>query len=241
MNKQIYILGIVILIIIIILFLINKKTFKNEHFYSQNFLFHRKRKSFSNNSFLNKDPIIPTNTDLCNTTSAFMSIKIKPTFLLIKPINNCNVNLHLFKYDGKNIDINTSIIDNDIINFGKVINNTIQTDDTTFIPAPLKIMNITLNDLKLRGGLYYDHNNVITQIIPINCNLFSLEKYTLELIEPYANTRQQSDNLMFFKGDNGLVGEIHGYRDKNQNFIMEWICWRKNDEYLSYGTVMANP
>lgn len=230
MNKLIYILGIVIVIVITVIIIFstqNKKTFESFN---------------SSNNFNFFDPIIPTSiNNLCNQKSAFISIEKDPTFLLITPMDNCNINLHLFKYDGQNIDMNTHINEATISNFGEIINNKIKTDDTVFIPAPLKIMNIRLDDLKSRGGLYYDHNNVITPINKISCNRFKLNNHTLDLIEPYANTRQQSDKLMLFKGNNGLIGEIHGYRDKDQKFVMEWICWRKNGKYLSYGTVMSNP
>lgn len=228
MNRLIYILGIILLILIIIVAL-NKK--------------HNKIFSLSQS---NSDPITLSYTDnLCSKSTAFMSIEKNPTFLLIKPkdgfIGECNINLHLFKYDGQNINIDSVVLGNTISKFGTINNNSIKTDNTLFIPAPLKIMNIRLDDLKSHGGLYYDHTNIITPITPMNCDMFKLGPYTLTLIEPYANTRQQSDKMMLFKGNSGLIGEIHGYRDKDQKFIIEWICWKQNNNYLNYGTIMSNP
>jgi hypothetical protein len=167
--------------------------------------------------------------------SSFMSTDPKPSFLLIK-----NNNVRIFNYDGQNIITNLSKFKINKNNLTSKIYGIKQ----KWIPAPIQIMNIKLKNLQQSGGLYHNYDNNIIPIIPMDHlstdkspRKFTLDNYILELHMPYANIRQQEDKLMFFKGENGLIGKISGYRDKNQDFVIEWVYWTQNGKDLSYGTI----
>jgi hypothetical protein len=212
------------------------------------------------------DFIFPLKINICNQTQSFMSTNINSDLLitlknnqnLIKE-NECNIRLNIYRFNGQNLTID-SIVDNNIIttsfnkNFGKINNTSLTTQiygyNQQWIPCPLimsplynNVINISLEDLNKYGGLYYGSNNLTELIIPISLNQWKLGNNILTLYEPYATTREEMDKLKYFTYqvyENKLVGNVKGYRDKDQKFKIEWIRWilkGKNDKFISYGTI----
>jgi len=216
-----------------------------------------------NKSLNDNDLIIPSTINICNhKLNSFMSTDINSDFLVIKNTTeiteitpsdeypDCdNFQLDIYRYDGQNISLNSELNDNTLKDFGKINNKSITSQlyglNQIWVEAPLVIspiyntvITITLDHFRQYGGIYYGPNNKKEEIIPISKDQFKLGKYTLTLYQPYATTREEMDKLNYFMTDNGLIGNIKGFRDKDQKFNIEWIRWRKsNNECISYGTI----
>ena len=95
-----------------------------------------------------------------------------------------------------------------------------------------------MDQLKSKGAIYCDQNDIEEPMSVIGNDLFTIPSIgTLQLVEPFAPTRQQMDQLKYFKTDE-LIGNIKGYRDKDQKFNIQWIRWSKNGKCLNYGTIL---
>jgi hypothetical protein len=213
-----------------------------------------------NHQNLQKEPI-----NICNTTQSFMSTDINSDLLITRENkqkentneNNCNVKLDIYRFNGQNLNIDSTITDNIIStsfnqNFGKINDKSLTTQiygyKQNWIPCPLIISPLyndkrsindgNLEDLNKYGGIYYGINNTNKLIIPITLNNWKLEDNILTLYQPYSTTREEMDKLKYFTY-NGLIGNIKGYRDKDQKFNIEWIRWRENNNYISYGTIKS--
>lgn len=182
---------------------------------------------------------------------SFMSTDQDPDFLIIK-----EGKFNIYKFNGQNLQVNPKYF-----SFKKSKNHLLTSKNHSltskidgvkqkWVKCPLRISplyyairNISLDQLKSDGGIYCNENNIEEPITVVSeNNIFSIESIgLLELVEPFANTRQQMDKLKYFKGineNNGLIGNIKGYRDKDQKFKIEWIRWSKNGKCLNYGCLL---
>lgn len=155
-----------------------------------------------------------------------------------------NNEFDIYKYDGQNLNVNPKYF-----KFHKnYLTSVIDGYKQKWVKAPLRlsplyysIKNITLDELLFKGGIYCNEDNIEEPMVVEGNNKFYIPSIgILELIEPFANTRQQMDKLKYFKNENGLIGNIKGYRDKDQKFNIQWICWSRNNKILNYGTILKN-
>lgn len=174
----------------------------------------------------------PQKNILCHRNHTYMSTNIYPTTLHISPIfpliedNNCNADFTLIKFNGETKKFTSTINDKGIINFAKFTDvGILSNDDELFIPSPPNLMSISLNDLKLKGGIIYNSNNNKTPIISLGNDKFKINTSIYQLKTDKILVEESEYSPVYI----GELGYING--------LIKWIKWTLNGTALSYVTI----
>ena|SRR5579862_8374241 len=167
----------------------------------------------------------PIGDIICNGEHTYMSTAMYPTILHING-NKCNINLTLTKFNGEEFIFNSlTVNDKGITNFGKFYNNGIfSVEGEFFIPAPSKLMAISLKELKTMGGKLHTSDNKTYSIVPLGNDIFKINnsKFRLDIDKIF----KQVDN------PNPLIGEL-----ASVDGLIKWVKWISDGQPLTYDTI----